>query len=157
MEDDQLLKRLRQLYPNADTTSFDVLDFVAAFGSPLDALMYSMLFWPVFVEIEGMTFLKESVENEDDRQRLADALKRYEGDRTQTEQSFNLFEIPSMLFTTRAGETIEEEDLWLAQRLAEMWRACLRHRYPDRNFVVEVLDPHDTGGEVGVIFYERRA
>lgn len=100
-----------------------------------------------------MIFLKESMEYEDDRQRLADALARYGNDRTQTEQSFNLVEVPSMLFTTRAGETTEEEDLWLAQRLAEMWRARLFHRYPDRAFTVEVLDPEVTGGDVGVIFY----
>ena len=68
-----------------------------------------------------MIFLKESIEYEDDRQRLARALEYYGGDRTQTEQSFNLVEVPSMLFTTRKGETAEEEDRWLAQRLAEMW------------------------------------
>ena len=77
MEDDYLLKRLRQLHRDLDTTNFDVLDFVAAFGSPLEALMYPRLFWPEFVEVAGMVFLKESMEDEEDRQRLADALKRY--------------------------------------------------------------------------------
>ncbi len=72
--------------------------------------MYSRLFWPEFVEIEGMIFLKESMEDEADRQRLADTLERYGGDRTQTEQSFNLVEVPSMLFTTCKGETTEDED-----------------------------------------------
>ncbi len=156
MEDDHLLKRLRQLHRDPDTTNFDVLDFVAAFGSPLEALMYSRLFWPEFVEVAGMIFLKGSVEDEEDRRRLADALKRYGGDRARTEQAFNLVEVPSLLFTTRKGETTEDEDRWLAQRLAVMWRACLRHGYPDRDFVVEVLDPEETGGEVGVIFYQRR-
>ena len=121
MEDHHLVRRLQQLLPDSDTANFDVLDFVAAFGSPLEALMYSRLFWPEFVEIDGMIFLKESIEYEDDRQRLARALEYYGGDRTQTEQSFNLVEVPSMLFTTRKGETAEEEDRWLAQRLAEMW------------------------------------
>ena len=156
MEDDHLVRRLRELNPELDTTNFDMLDFVAALGSTLDALMYSRLFWPEFVEIEGMVFLKESMEDEDDRRRLADALERYGGDRTRTEQSFNLVEVPSDLFTMRKGDTTEEEARWLAQRLAQVWLACLRYRYPGRDFVMEVLDPEETGGEVGVIFYQRR-
>jgi|SRR5215208_3307734 len=159
MEDEQLLKRLRQLYTDLDTTNFDVLDFVAAFGSPLQALLYSRLFWPEFVEIDGMVFLKESMEEEDDRRRLAEALEHYGGDLTRTEQAFNLVEVPSMLFTgyEALNETTEEENLWLAQRLAEIWRACLIHRYPGRDFVVEVLEEDTGGGDpVGVIFYQRR-
>ena len=103
-----------------------------------------------------MIFLKESMEYEDDRQRLADALERYGGNRTQTEQSFNLVEVPSTLFTRHKGDTTEVEDQWLAQRLVQMWLAGLRHSYPDRDLVVKVLDPEDTGGEVGVIFYQHR-
>src|SRR5215210_131066 len=99
MEDEQLLNRLRQTYTDLDTENFDVLDFVAAFGSPLQALMYSGLSWPELVEIGGMVFLKESLEYEDDRRRLAEALAHYGGDLTQTEQAFNLVEVPSGLFT----------------------------------------------------------
>ena len=158
MEDDYLLKRLHQLYPDPDTTNFDVLDFVAAFGSPLEALMYSRLFWPEFVEIEGMVFLRETMEDEDDHERLADAFKRYGDDRTQTEKAFNLVEVPALLFSSYEAyrQTTEEEALWLARRLAEMWRACLHQKFPGRNFVVEVLE-EDTGLDtVGVIFYQRR-
>ena len=162
MDDDRLMNRLRQIYTDLDTTNFDMLDFVAAFGSPLQALMYSRLFWPEFVELEGMVFLKESMEYEDDRRRLAEALEHYGGDLTRTEQSFNLLEVPSMLFTSYEArqQTTEEEDLWLAQRLAQMWHACLSHRYPGREFVVEVLEEaeEDTGfgDAVGVIFYQHR-
>jgi hypothetical protein len=136
-----------------------MLDFVAAFGSPLQALMYSRLFWPEFVEIDGMVFLKESMEYDDDRRRLAEALEYYGGDLTQTEQSFNLVEVPSSLFTDyeALNETTEEEDLWLAQRLAQMWRACLSNRYPGREFILEVLQEDTGGGDaVSVIFYQHR-
>jgi hypothetical protein len=160
MEDDRLLNSLRRIYTDLDTQNFDVLDFVAAFGSPLQALMYSRLFWPEFVEIDGMVFLKESMEYEDDRRRLAEALEHYGGNLTRTEQSFNLLEVPSSLFTRYEAldeTTEEEEDLWLAQRLAQMWRACLSHRYPGREFVVEVLEEDTGGGDpVSVIFYQHR-
>jgi len=159
MEDAQLLNRLRQSYTDLDTENFDVLDFVAAFGSPLQALMYSGLFWSELVEIGGMVFLKESLEYEDDRRRLGEALEHYGGDLTQTEQAFNLVEVPSGLFTGYEArvETTEEEDLWLAQRLAQMWHACLSHRYPGRGFVVEVQEEDTGGGDpVSVIFYQHR-
>ena len=105
-----------------------MLDFVAAFGSPLQALMYSRLFWPEFVKIGGMVFLKESMEYEDDRRRLADALEHYEGDLTRTEQSFNLLEVPSGLFTRYEAldETTEVEDLCGYQRLSTK-SSCQAH------------------------------
>ena len=101
-----------------------------------------------------MVFLKATIENEADRRRLSEVFERNGRDRAQTEQDFNLTEIPADLFGKRAGDTSEEEDHWLAERLAEMWRARLQLLYPNRKFVVEILEPEDTGGEVGVIFYQ---
>jgi hypothetical protein len=98
------------------------------------------------------------MEYEDDRRSLAEALERYGGDLTQTERACNLVEVPSMLFNNYEAlrQTTEEEDLWLAQRLAQMWRSCLAYRYPGRTFVVEVLEEDTFGDAVSVIFYQRR-
>jgi hypothetical protein len=157
MQEEELIKDLRELHtePDLDTSDFEVRDFVYAFGSPLDALMYSRLFWPEFVEINEMVFLKGTIEDEDDRRRLAEAFEQNRRDRSETEQAFNLVEVPSDLFGKRMGDTTEEEDHWLAERLAEMWRSRLQLIYPNRQFVVEVLNPENTGGEVGVIFYQK--
>jgi hypothetical protein len=54
MLEQDLIKRLSTLYAEEDTTNFNVLDYVYVFGSPLQALMYSKLFWPEFIEIEDM-------------------------------------------------------------------------------------------------------
>lgn len=153
MTDEKLVERLHAMSPERHITGFSFFDCLHARGSGFDALFYSRLFWPEFVEIDNMIFLKETFEDEDDWRRLAEAFKRYGKDRRKTEQSFNFVEIPS-LFGRRMGETTDEEDGWLAQQLAEMWRYRLHFLYPHRRFAVEVLEPEQTGGEVAVIFYQ---
>jgi hypothetical protein len=71
--------------------------------------MYSKLFWYEFVEIEDMVFLKDKIEDEDDRRAVLKALEQHEGNRRKTEQAFNLFEIPPDIFGKNMGETTEEE------------------------------------------------
>ena len=135
MKDEDLIERLRAMRPNVDTTGFNLFDFLHTEGSGLYALFYSRLFWPEFVEIDNMVFLKETFEDEDDRKRLTETYERYGKDSRKTEESFNLVEIPS-LFGRRMGETTYEEDQWLAERLAEMWSCRLQLLYPQRRFVV---------------------
>ena len=152
----RLLKKLREVYTalDVDTSGFGLRDMTYAFGSPVDALMYSGLFWPAFVEIEGMVFLKGTIEDDEDRQRLKEVFEQHNRDVARTEEDFNLVEVPSDLFGRRAAETTEEEDGWLAERLAEMWHARLSLLYPGREFVVRVLTPEETGGEVGIVFFQ---
>jgi len=156
MRDEDLLVHFREVKcKGQDARGFNFFDFLHAHGSPLDALFYSRLFWPEFVEIDGMVFLKETIEDDNDKARLDEVLKRYEGDKTKTEQSFNITEIPS-LFGKKLAETTDEEDIVLAKRLAEMWQHRLRIVYPDRKFTVQILSAEETGGEVGVSFYTER-
>ncbi len=154
MNENFLIEHLHKVYSKHDTSNFNILDFMSAFGSPLDALVYSRLFWPEFIEFKEMIFLKESIADEDDKHKIAETLKRYGGDKTKTEQSFNLIEVPSGLFSHGLGDTTEEEDRWLAEQLSEMWLRRLQFLYTNRKFEVMVLDPEETGGEVGVIFYQ---
>jgi len=158
MKEEELLEKLREVYSTTDidSSSFDLRDMIYAFGSPLEALMYSGLFWPELVEIDGMVFLKGTIEDEEDRRRLKEVFEQHNGDIAKTEEDFNLVEVPSDFFGRGAGKTTEEEDHLLAERLAEMWRARLNLLYPGREFVVEVLKPEETGGEVGIVFFQGR-
>lgn len=154
--DKDLLAHYREIKcKGQDTRGFNFFDFLHAHGSPLDALFYSRLFWPQFVEINGMIFMSETIEDDGDRSRLDDALKRYGGDKTKTEQSFNVIEIPS-LFGKSLSETTDEEDFMLAQQWAEMWQHRLQSAYPNRKFTLQILSAEDTGGETRVIFYTAR-
>jgi hypothetical protein len=158
MKEEQLLQKLREVYRGSviESSSFDLRDMIYAFGSPVEALMYSGLFWPEFVEIDGMVFLKGTIEDEEDYERLKEVFVKHNRDTARTEQDFNLVEVPSDLFGRRAGETTEQEDHWLADRLAEMWRARLNLLYPSRDFIVEVLEPEETGGDIGIVFFQSK-
>ena len=60
------------------------------------------------------------------------------------------------MFGKKIGDTSDEEDLVLAEKLAEMWRYRLKVVYPERKFMVETLSPEETRDVVGVIFYTDR-
>ncbi|HEY8210551.1 MAG TPA: hypothetical protein VIG99_23875, partial [Myxococcaceae bacterium] len=66
-----------RLWPEQDATGFDYFDFLHARGSPRQALFYSGLFWPQFVEFDGMVFLEGTIEDEPERQRVQEALRRF--------------------------------------------------------------------------------
>ena len=53
LDDDALLQTLRRRFPDQDTTGFGLPDFIYALGSPVDALLYSALFWPDLLEVDG--------------------------------------------------------------------------------------------------------
>ena len=122
MNEDALLKKLREVYTalDVDTSGFGLPDMTYAFGSPLDALMYSGLFWPAFVEIDGMVFLKGTIEDDEDRQRLKEAFEQHNGDVARTEEDFNLVEIPSDLFGRRAAELLRKRMVGLQS----VWQKC---------------------------------
>lgn len=65
MKEELIIEHLKKIYSDKDTTNFDLLDFVGAFGSIPMALAYSKLFWPDFVEFYEMIFLKDIFELED--------------------------------------------------------------------------------------------
>lgn len=156
MEDAKLIESLRKVFPLRDMTAFNVLDVLHAEGSPLLALLYSRLFWPEFAEIDGMVFLRETVEDDSDRDRLREAFERYGCDRTKTEQAFNLHELEEM-FGRRLSETSDDEDRELADRLQQMWHARLLRQFPGRRFRIEIVEPEETSGSVGLQFWTERS
>ena len=156
VDGDLIFGALSKKHSGHDTTNFGVSDFLAAFGSPVDALMYLRLFWPEFVCFEGMVFRQETLEDQEDREQVRGALRQYAGDRTKTEQAFNLVEVPSGLFSSFASESSDELDELLAQKLVELWAHRLLVAFPQEEFVVETVSAAATGGELGVVFYTRR-
>ncbi len=151
----ELLSAFRKKYKDQDSAGFNYLDFLHTQGSPFDALFYSQLFWPEFVEIDGMVFLQDTIEDGEDRKRLNEALVRYKGDKTKAEQTFNLVELPS-LFGKNISETTDEEDAFLADRLTEMWRCKLALVFPNREFLVKTVSAKETGGEIAIMFHTIR-
>jgi hypothetical protein len=153
IDDDYFIARFREVYSDQNTTGFDALDFVSAFGTPLDALLYSRLFLPNFEEVDGMIFLEGTIATDEDKDRLANASSQYRS-RDEIEKAFNLIDVPFMLFS-RGRENANERDLmFLADQIRTMWSLRLKQLYPTREFVVEVWDAAKTGSEIGVVFYQ---
>jgi hypothetical protein len=149
-----VLASLKELHATDDTTNFNVLDFVSAFGSPLYALAYSYLFWPNFIDFEGMVFLDSDLETSADRQRVKDTLLKL-NDRTQVEKELNTFDVPFAFFNNKAMyATSDEQDLYLAERMRDMWASRLRLLFPERETVVELL--REEGEEVALRFFTKR-
>lgn len=136
--DNRLLQLLYFKHAHIDSTNFDVFDFISATGSPLDAWMYSCLFWPDFVEFEGMVF-RESVACDDEfEQSVREAMINAKGDLRYVEESFSIMELPYNVFVHAHAE-LETADLYaLASRIGEMWAARLKTLFPNRTYVVTV-------------------
>ena len=155
MNEQELVAKYSSLHSGRDRTNFGALDVLHAEGSGLDALLYGFLFWPEFVEYQGMIFRRDTVEDDDDRRCVDDALKRYGGDASATEKSFNTVEIGS-LFGARSNETDDATDRDLALLLCEMWSARLAQVFHPYKCRVELVEPEVTGGSVGLIFWRER-
>jgi len=153
MNKEKLLSKLRAAHSDGDTKGFNAFDFIHAFGSGREALLYSQLFWPEFTEFKGMIFLQQTIETEDDKLKIEQTFECYERDSLRTEQNFNTVEIPS-LFGRRIGETDDEEDRLLAEILAKTWDSRLKILFPTRQFAMKILNPEETGGEVAILFYQ---
>lgn len=147
-------ERYRSFFKGKDTNRFGPMDFIHRFTSPMLALLFTELFWPEFIEIENMIFLESTFEDESDYKRLMDAVIKYKRDRNKVEKSFNTIEVPS-LFGATIGDTTDNEDQILAKVLASMWKARLVEKFPERDFVVEVIAAEETGGEIAVRFYQQ--
>jgi hypothetical protein len=151
MDDEDLLERFLTRF-EGDTTAFDYFDLLHRDGSPFWALFYSRLFFPVFVKIDDMILLPEVVDTDEAIERLKKALAASNGDRTSVEKSFNRTDI-ELMFGKRVGDTDDEEDCELARRIAAAWRMCLQRDFPDRQMVVILETPKESGGTFGLTFY----
>ncbi len=148
------LPRLRGLLRERfhdDYPADDLEDFMHRHASPLDAFFYRTLFWPDFIELEGMVFFSSAVDWQ--RDRIQPVLQQYEGDRERTERSFNLVEVPYLFGNPDPSGDIDD-DLYveLARQLSEVWEARVTSMFPGRSFKFEI-DEEDAS----LWFFEVRA
>jgi hypothetical protein len=100
----------------------------------VDALLYSMLFWPALLEVDGAILLRASVEDDHELARLRASVR--ERGVVETEKSFNLREF-SDLFGNGLAEIDDDLAEVLLARLAEMWRCRLGTQSSGQRFEVE--------------------
>jgi hypothetical protein len=148
----EAVELLRVRYPAQSGTIPDQWqDFVYRRGSIPDGLAYGLLFVPPFIEVEGSVLLDDCEPGFPER--FLAAKRKSDSELGELEASFNWREV-GYLFANPEGE--DEEELVLAELIAEAWRARLTHLYPKRRFVVRVMMPDETGSIYGVGFVELR-
>jgi hypothetical protein len=89
-----------------------------------------------------MIFMASILESADDRARVLNALSSGLS-KSETEESFNDFDIPSAVFASHRAQLTLSGYATLAERLAELWRARLAQLFPNRAFDVTVTYPED--------------
>jgi hypothetical protein len=142
-------RQYRAIYDGADPAGFTALDFAGALGSVGNALLYSRLFWPEFIEVDGMVFLKDFADDlggPDGIRKMRNDL----GGEQSFEKSINNFDV-NLSFPNHPEENAAGDDLLLANQLAKMWSLRLRQLYAPRRFHVEV---NEDNGSPCVSFYE---
>ena len=142
-------RQYRAKYDGADPAGFTALDLVGALGSVGNALLYSRLFWPEFIEVDGMVFLKDFADDlggPDGIRKMRSDL----GGEQSIEKSVNNFDV-NLSFPNHPEENAEGDDLLLANQLAKMWSLRLQQLYTTRRFRVEV---NEDNGSPCVYFFE---
>ena len=133
----------------------DEFDFLHEHGTATQALLYSILFVPKFVELDGSILLECNVSTEESKKRFLDSIEGEFG-RENIEASFNFVEI-GYLFNAQKMDTTDEQDFILAQNIAQAWEAMLQFLYPTRKFIVEIINPEQSGSTVAIQFFEMRS
>jgi hypothetical protein len=145
------LKVLESNFPEG-TENFDSGDFLYCFGNATEAILYSTLFLPDIEEFCGRVVLSVPISDPEGRKRFVSAVESEDADREEMVASFNWIEV-GYVFSKR--RSTDEEDEVLATLIAESWRNLLKGRYPERQFIVRVIPPEETGSTVGVGFVEK--
>ncbi|MDR2187659.1 MAG: hypothetical protein LBE62_06345 [Azonexus sp.] len=113
------------------------------------ATAYSLIFWPEFVEMDGMIF-REGM----DRFTLNSWLTACDGNKSSVEAVANHLHIQYIHLS--CPDASPERFVYLGNVLKQIYAAKLAAEFPDRRFVVEFYEPPDQNlGEYQITFYQR--
>ena len=74
---------------------------------------------------------------------------------SEIEANYNFVEV-GYLFDSDGRDISDKEELILARKICDGWIGWLKIKYPNRNFIVQILTPRETGSTIGIQFYESR-
>jgi len=158
-----LLKAIREKhgYLDPENTFDDSLDFIHAIGNPIDALLYYEAFCPRFVELEGCIKLNPSkgIEGKKEKDEILELINRYkkgEMKKEELSQAIYSYNFEEVLFMFNDRDCSEKAIYYLAQLMAESWRAQLAYKFPQYSFEVVVEPDKPDEYEPGPVVYIRQ-
>ncbi|MFD7019139.1 hypothetical protein [Streptomyces sp. NPDC059928] len=150
-----LIKYLREMFPHVE--SEDPVSYVSEAGDAINALLYSLLYWPRLVEVHGAVFVALSGNDEVEiRERLSapagSAIPNWLSlSWPEVVDSYNIFEI-GHLFQSVAAAAEDSDSLHhvLGGILVKSWSARLAEGYPERRFSVRLVEPDESMMELRI-------
>lgn len=115
------------------------------------AIGYLSIFWPSFVEHDGMVFRDEEV----DEASVSSWLTATGGNKQAVEATLNHFHILHLQHPGIWKDATETQLRFIGETLKEAWAAKLARDYPTKRFVVELLEgTRENLEEYQVVFYQ---
>lgn len=115
------------------------------------AIGYLSVFWPSFVEHDGMVFRGETV----DEASLSSWLATTRGDKQSVEATLNHLHVLDIQHPGTWLDATEAQIKFIGQTLKEMWAAKLARDFPTKQFVVELIEgSSEKLVDYQVVFYQ---
>lgn len=129
----------------------DIESWVGCTGTFQLAIGYSTLFWPRFVEHDGMIFREGfSIES------VKSCMAANDGDKSATEDLLNHLHIIDLHYVG-CPDASRERIVYLGNLLKKIYECKLKAQFPKREIVVEFDDSHKEDiREYQLSFYQRR-
>jgi hypothetical protein len=120
-----------------DGAGIQPLDWVYCIARSDEAVAYTALFWPRFVEFDGYV-LREGF----DPQNLRDWEAQRHIDRQQIELAMNLLDVGGLFHNSKEPATamLEARTVWVLDTLAEIYATKLMRDFPTKRFEISRLD-----------------
>ena len=118
------------------------------------AIGYLTIFWPSFVEFDGMVFPEEEV----DEKAVSSWLGSTKGNKQTVEAGLNHFHILHLQHPGIWRDATEAQIKFIGQTLKETWAAKLARDFPGRQFVVELIEgTSEKLEDYQVVFYQPKS
>jgi hypothetical protein len=138
--DNELATSLRRLFQHPDASACESpMDHIWAFGRIQDALLYSSLFVPSFVEVEGSVLFER--DQADWAEKFSKAKRNSDWPLWKLEASFNYVEVSHLFNRPQSRGATEADDLMLTRCIAEAWKGRLSLLYVGRRFEFAIYTP----------------
>ncbi len=103
------------------------------------AIGYLTVFWPSFVEYDGMVFRGEELD-EEEVESVSGWLTTTKGNKQRVEATLNHFHILDLQHPGIWSDATEAQIRFIGQTLKETWAAKLARDFPAKHFVVELVE-----------------
>lgn len=128
-----------------DTTDYLYFDD----KGPELALMYSKLFWPELIEVDGFVLLAMNY----DREYFDEVITNYGAENVEGHINLSYLQ-----YLVGVGEYDCDDEIWelLGQTLCETWKQRAQYLFPQKSFVTEFAWYSDDIGDPGVTLYQTK-